>query len=125
MNEFSIYDLNQQSIVDRGLKRDQFVTIADTSISVVSNTGQPLSGAAEHDVILWGGYSSNISELPEIAEKYLRAYAIWKMFKRDSSDDSREQFEELMMMKASIVDSIAEQDGDVFDIPLINNEWFY
>jgi hypothetical protein len=63
------------------------------------------------------------SELPKMTERYLIAYAAWKILKRDSSVDSTEQQQELSSMEDDIVNAFARIDGDLHPIPLINREW--
>jgi hypothetical protein len=59
------------------------------------------------NTIVSGQFASTHSLLPAITERYLIAYASWKIFKRDSSTDSTEQFQELQMMEDDILKSLA------------------
>lgn len=65
------------------------------------------------------------SELPRMCERYLIAYASWKLLKRDSSVDFAEQQAELMQMENDIVNSFADIDDDIRFIPILNtwSEW--
>lgn len=75
------------------------------------------------DFIVSGNRTAAQSELPDMCERYLIAYASWKILKRDSSTDSAEQSSELSQMEAEIVASFAHVDDDVMGIPLINTDW--
>lgn len=73
--------------------------------------------------IVSGKDKTTHSELPKMTERYLIAYAAWKILKRDSSTDSTEQQQELTSMENDIVNAFAMIDGDVHPIPLVNREW--
>jgi len=120
------FDVQQNVITNRDLKLREYSpgSVTDTTIQFINSSGQEVNTTVTGNSFTFGAYSTNIPELPELCEKYLRAYAIWKVFKRDGCDDSKEQEKELMMMKSQIVQGIAHQDSDFFDIPVINNDWF-
>jgi len=61
------------------------------------------------------------SELPRMCERYLIAYASWKILKRDSSVDFAEQQSELLQMENDIVNSFADIDDDVHFVPTLNH----
>jgi hypothetical protein len=63
-------------------------------------------------------------ELPRNVERYLIAYASWKMLKRDSSVDYQEQQQELDVMEADIVNSYGDITDDITLIPTLN-DWYY
>lgn len=73
--------------------------------------------------VVRGKFATTHSQLPHNCEKYLLAYGAWKIFKRDSSTDSTEQQRELSAIESDIVDSFAQDNGDVQGIPIINNEF--
>ena len=73
------------------------------------------------DFAVSGKDSVTHSELPKMVERYLIAYAAWKIFKRDSSVDSSEQAEELKVIEDDIVNSFADIDDDIQRIPIINS----
>lgn len=75
------------------------------------------------DFVVCGRDTSTHSELPDLTERYLIAYAAWKILKRDSSVDYAEQQAELTSMENDIVQSFAKIDDDVHRIPLINRDW--
>jgi len=75
------------------------------------------------DFIVEGIRTAAQSELPDMCERYLIAYASWKILKRDSSTDSAEQSVELVQMEQEIVASFADVDDDILCIPLINLDW--
>lgn len=68
-----------------------------------------------------GRDSTTHSELPRMCERYLIAYAVWKMLKRDSSVDYAEQQQELTSMEEDIVNSFADIDDDTEYIAILND----
>lgn len=74
------------------------------------------------DYIVCGFDASTHTELPKICERYLVSYLSWKLFKRDSSEDSFEQRNELKSMEKDIVDSFSDVDDDITLIPMIGLE---
>ena len=67
--------------------------------------------------------SSHIdTNLTDMAARYIEAYCIYKILKRDSSVDSAEQAQELIAMESEIVDSYKEIPNDLTNIPYINND---
>lgn len=75
-----------------------------------------------NDYILAGRYASSHFQFPESIERYIRAYANWKVLKRDSSVDSTEAVQELLQMEAGIVSSYANISDDIRLIPEINED---
>jgi hypothetical protein len=77
------------------------------------------------DYVCSGSYASTHFQLPESVERYVRAYAIWKVLKRDSSVDSAEAIQELSEMERGIIASYAELSDDIRTVPEINKngEW--
>ena len=49
-------------------------------------------------------------------------YLIWKLLKRDSSEDAADQAIELRSMEKHIIDGFADIDDDITLIPLINSD---
>lgn len=78
-------------------------------------TGETITAG---DYLLGGAYSTTHSHLPETCERYLIAYAAWKMQKRDSMIDSRDQERELIAMLNEIVDAFREIDNDQVELEL-------
>ena len=68
-----------------------------------------------------GRDSRTNSELPRMTERYLIAYASWKILKRDSSVDFVEAQSELTQMESDIVNSFADIDDDIRFIPTLNH----
>lgn len=68
-----------------------------------------------------GKDSRTHSELPRMCERYLIAYASWKILKRDSSVDFQEAQSELLQMEGDIVNSFADIDDDVHFVPTLNH----
>jgi hypothetical protein len=79
--------------------------------------------AAAGNWVCAGKNSTTHSELDDLCERYLVAYCNWKILKRDSSNDSREQTEELSMMETEIVDTFREADFALDSIPIISGDF--
>lgn len=77
---------------------------------------------AVDDYIVSGEYATTHSEVEPEVERYLQAYAEWKILKRDSSVDSEEAVQELQAMEQEIIDSYADLSEDIIHIPIINEE---
>jgi hypothetical protein len=81
------------------------------------------------DYVCSGKNSTTHSELPQSIERYLIAYADFKVLKRDSSVDSTEALQELSEMESEIVSAYADILDDIYEVPLINDDidgfgWF-
>lgn len=73
------------------------------------------------DYIVVGPDTTTHSEFPRNVERYIIAYASWKLLKRDSSADFAEQQTELLGMEQDIVNSYAEVDEDYVKIPVYSS----
>tara|TARA_Y100000813_G_scaffold198003_1_gene184671 strand:+ start:4313 stop:5263 length:951 start_codon:yes stop_codon:yes gene_type:complete len=123
-----------------GLSKHDFICIVDKEgRSLVKNieiTASGLSSITCNAHTLDIGESANIpvgafvvggkdttthSELDISVERYLIAYAAWKILKRDSSVDSVEAAEELAMMLKEIVKSYAMVSDDIQFVPQLNS----
>ena len=71
--------------------------------------------------ILDGEDVTSHSELDISVERFLIAYASWKILKRDSSVDSTEAIQELQLMQEEIIKSYALITDDVTFIPQLNS----
>jgi len=62
-----------------------------------------------------------------MVERYLIAYASWKILKRDSSIDSQEAMGELAQMESDIIEAYADVEDDITEIPVIDEDfdWGY
>lgn len=78
---------------------------------------------AAGDYVVSGRYASSHSQLPQFTERYLLAYAAWKIFKRDSSSDSAEQQSELSAMEQEIISSYASIADDSHYFNVIHEEF--
>jgi hypothetical protein len=70
-----------------------------------------------------GSYSSTNSELPDVAERYVVDFMIWKLEKRDSNQVSQEINQELSMQEQDIVDSFALPDDDVSYVSILDSQY--
>lgn len=71
--------------------------------------------------IVMGPYSSSFLELPDEVERYIIDYASAYILHRDSSSDLNAQLLSLKDMESDIINSYAEIDDDIIEIPMINN----
>jgi hypothetical protein len=71
-----------------------------------------------------GAYSTTNSELNEICEKYLVDFMIWKVEKRDSSESSQEQNQELQDIAMDIIGSYSAPSADIIYVPMIDSQYF-
>ena len=92
------------------------VTVTGTFVFVNGET------IAVGDFVVGGDNSTTHSELPITCERYILGYLIWKILKRDSSEDSSEQRNEITSISKEIIESFAEADDDITFIPLIDEE---
>lgn len=97
----------------------------DTSTGVVTISpgftyvaGESISSG---DFIVVGEDTSTHSQLPRTCERYLLAYAAWKLLKRDSSADFSEQQQELLGMEDDIINSFSDVDEDYQRIPVMSS----
>jgi len=74
------------------------------------------------DYIVGGENSTTHSELPDTCERYLIAYAAWKVLKADSMVDSKDQERELGLMLQEIINAFREIDEDQIELEL-SEEW--
>lgn len=126
----SLGDRDYMTIVDRygnvKMKNIPFDSI-DTATGVVTIT----SGFTydEGETIAVGNYcaggteSTTHSELPDICERYLLAYAQTKLLARDSSVDVAEQLTELTSMERDLMKIFADPEDDVVRVPRLDDPW--
>lgn len=100
----------------------------DTSsglVTINSSYSKDDSETIESGDFLVAGRSASThidTNLTDMCERYIEAFCIYKIFKRDSSIDSEEQLIELQALEKEIVDSYKEILHDVYYIPLINRD---
>jgi len=118
-------------VVDRDgnilMEKIPFTSVSSSGVVTVApgftyQTGETLPGGS---YAVLGKRSTTTSKLPDTCEKYLIAYAEWKIFKRDSSSDAGEAMMELQMMEADIVESFAQVSGDFDHIPVVNLDYVW
>jgi hypothetical protein len=107
------------SVVDKcGDVKMRRVPVADINQSTGDITLEPGfefedgESISAGDYVVSGKFATNRSELPDMCERYLLQYCNWKILKRDSSNDSMEQTEELVNMRAEIVETFKQVDDD-------------
>lgn len=96
---------------------DSSTRILTLDDDVVTSAGSITAG----DWITFDKFSTTHSQLPDNCERYLIAYGIWKVLKRDSSVDASEQQQELVAIKQSIVEALKTTYRDVPYIPILNS----
>jgi hypothetical protein len=105
----------------------RFDSIDTTTGAITINSGYEKEDSetiAVGDWLIAGrSASSHIdANLTDMAERYIEAFCIYKIFKRDSSVDSQEQLTELQALEQEIVDSYKEIVHDIYRIPQINSD---
>ena len=125
-NFFSVIDRNG-NIKMKDIEYDSIDT--GTGVVTITNgfTYEDGESISVDDYIVPGKNSATHLDLPESIERYVIAYTSWKILKRDSSVDSSEAIQELSEMESEIVASYANLQGDIYEIPLINDDidgWF-
>ena len=86
-----------------------------------SNAGETAIDIPEGSYIIGGKDITSHCELPRSVERYLLAYCVWKILKRDSSVDSKEAEIELGALAKEIVNSYALISDDVQFIPQLSS----
>lgn len=74
------------------------------------------------DYIVGGSNSTTHAMLPDTCERYMTAYAAWKVLKADSMVDSRDQETELSAMLSEIIAAFREIDEDQIELR-IDEDW--
>lgn len=139
------FDVSTDSIDSAELEKNNFFTIVDrngnikmkdieydnisTSDGVITVTSSFTFESGETidvgDYVVRGKYASTHSEFPASVERYLIAYAAWKILKRDSSADYSEQQQELLAMEDEIVQAYSDISDDITPIPELENHWIW
>lgn len=93
--------------------------------SLNSLEGESVSSIQAGHYIVPGKHSTSHGDLSDEVERYVMQYCAWKILKRDSSVDSGEQEQELVMMLKDIVNSYRLVTDDVVYIPQLNgwDDW--
>lgn len=113
-------------VVDRdGLIKMQAIPIgsinsSDGTITVDTFTYDDGETIEVGDYVVTGKYTSSHSELPDIAERYLLQFGIWRIQKRDSSNDSQEAFAEKAEMENDILGTYSVKGNDICDVPVLD-----
>ena len=99
---------------------------SDGTLTVRSSfTFQTGETIAIGDYVVLGENATTHLQMPQITEKYLIDYAVWKMMMRDSSADASQQEQVVAALEGDIIAAFAEISGDVDQVPIINasNLW--
>lgn len=135
-------DLSSTTYLDiSSLSAAEYVCIVDTYgnikmrnlpiISLDSSTGELVIDSSFEfqdgetievgDYVVTGKDTSTHSELERNCERYILAYASWRLMRRDSSVDAPEENNELTTMEREIAAAYAEVNDDVINIPIIQD----
>jgi hypothetical protein len=127
--EYYVTEFDEISVVDKNgnIKAKGIpVSTYDSTNGYINIESGHVLGSAETisagDYIVGGENSTTHSELPDTCERYLTAYAAWKVLKADSMVDSRDQERELAAMLAEIVNAFEEIDEDQMELQ-IDEDW--
>lgn len=96
----------------------------NSSTGVITVTNVPFTttvveASLQNNYVVAGTHSSTHSELAETAERYLVAYATFKILRRQGSREEAEfQRQELSAVENDIIDSYAGPDQDIERLPL-------
>lgn len=91
---------------------------ANVSASLV--TGYTTSDLTSSDCyVTVGKYTTIVSQLPDICERYLEVYAGYKLFKRDSSSDDGGAADELKAIQEEILASYQDSQKDEINIQIV------
>lgn len=128
-------DSGQLSKNNRVTIVDEFGNIKASNILISASSASSITVASSHTLesgeviplgsnILSGPYATTHLEFQPEVERYIRAYAEWKILKRDSSIDSGEALQELSEMESDIIASYADIDGDdIYRIPELDKDF--
>lgn len=75
------------------------------------------------DWVTYGKWTTTHSQLPDDCERFLLAYAAWKVLKRDSTDDAALQEQELIAIENDILSALKDTKRQREAIPVSN--YFY
>jgi hypothetical protein len=87
------------------------------------NSGETI---AVGDYVVFGkDTSTHQLKLDPSVERFLIAYAAWKVLRQDSNDDSKEQSDELAAMRDSILESYSTPNDDLILVPESGDTDYY
>lgn len=75
------------------------------------------------DYAVSGEDATTHSQLQPICERYIIQYMVWKILKRDSSNDALEASQELQALQSSIVESFSQPDSDVDYVSILDPQF--
>lgn len=101
----------------------------DTGTGVVtleggSYTAPSGSSIANGDYVVKGPYASSHSQLDYEAQEAVLAFMEYFVFKRDSSNDSSEQFQTAQMFLDNLIDDFEKDKQEMYSLPITSNEYF-
>lgn len=109
------------------------VTMRSIPISAVDETSGVISLGAFSFVsgetistgsyVVRGKYSTTHSYLTDNCERYLSEYIAYKIYRRDSSNDSPGQKDELDTTKATVIQSFSVPEHDILTIPVLDGNY--
>lgn len=125
----ALEDFDHICIVDKlgniKMRNVQFDSV-NTSTGVVTLTSSHTFTSGEtasvSNYVVGGKDRTTHSRFPRNIERYLIQFAVWKIFKRDSSTDATDQLSEVMAIESDIIESFQDIQEDIYEIAIID-EW--
>lgn len=117
------------SITDKdGVVKMESIPIDDISTTGVVTisagfTYQPGETIAVGDTVLRGKKSTQVSQLPDVCEKYLLEYCNARILVRDSSSDSAAVGQVLIRVEGTLQTAFAEPDNDPDYVPVLDAQY--
>lgn len=98
---------------------------SSTRVLQLDTSSVPTSGGtiSVDDYVVSGKFATTHSQLPDTCERYLIEYAVWKVLRKNSSEDALEQKEELAIIEEDIVQIYQPQDAGI-ERPSITDKFF-
>jgi len=98
------------------------VNVGSTSTVIQVDSFALTSTIPDDSYVVFGDWASTNSELEIDFERYLIAYAVWKILRTDNSQEKSSQRDEVAAMEADIEEAVSEADMDVHHIPTLDED---
>lgn len=124
VNEFSVEyrDLIAASPSTSLTAGTGLLMISFTPATLTLRVRQPLSADDSNSTyLLFGTNAVTQSQLPDVAERYLREYMATRIQMRDSNSEANDTSQVLVALEQEILASIADLEEDISAIPIIDN----
>jgi hypothetical protein len=121
---------NYISVVDKygtiKMRRIPISAVSDTTGVVTIDAGFTFESGetiAVGDYVVRGYDNTTHPQLHDTCERYIIAYMVWKILKRDSSNDASSQETEMAAAIGDIISGYAQPDGDVSLVPILDGQF--